>query len=152
MEMMMPSTNGTCETGKGYLPGCAPLANPYVPFQASNPEVYQAPTGFVRGTMFPGLDLPFRGLQNTTEKTDTPLHQLQMLGFAITELGLYLDTHSSDQDATDLFNQYVEQYADAMRQYEQRYGALTQMDSALSGKYEWLSDPWPWEYQSSQEG
>ena len=27
----------TCANGQGNLPACAPLANPYVPFQLQNP-------------------------------------------------------------------------------------------------------------------
>ena len=33
---------------------------------------------------------------NATEKTDTMIHQLQALGFAVQELGEYLDTHGED--------------------------------------------------------
>ena len=43
---------------EGRLPAMAPLANPYVPFQLENPPQYEAQKGLVRGTLFPGLDLP----------------------------------------------------------------------------------------------
>ena len=74
------------------------------------------------------------------------------MNFAITELGLYLDTHSSDSDAAALFDQYVEQYAEVLRQYEKSYGSTTQMGAALNGEYDWLKDPWPWEFSANQEG
>ena len=82
--------------GCGILPAAAPLANPYVPFQQYDPNTYGAKTGLVRGTLFPGLDLPFLGMVNRDEKPDTPMHELQALHFAIAELGLYLDTHPED--------------------------------------------------------
>ena len=44
----------------GRLPAAAPLANPYVPFQMENPPKYEPRKALVRGTMFPGLDLPFK--------------------------------------------------------------------------------------------
>ena len=44
---------------EGLLPAQAPLANPYVPFQLENPPKYQPQQGVIRGTLFPGLDLPF---------------------------------------------------------------------------------------------
>lgn len=47
--------------GEGRLPPMAPLANPYVPFQQENPPKYEARWGMIRGTLFPGLDLPFFG-------------------------------------------------------------------------------------------
>ena len=49
----------------GVLPELAPLANPYVPFQQENPKQYTAKRGLIRGTLFPGLDLPFMGMVNT---------------------------------------------------------------------------------------
>ena len=53
---------------EGRLPAMAPLANPYVPFQLENSPKYEARKGMVRGTLFPGLDLPFMGKVNTEEK------------------------------------------------------------------------------------
>ena len=81
------------EGGQGRLPAMAPLANPYVPFQLENAPKYEARKGLVRGTLFPGLDLPFMGMVNQTEKPVTPLSELQALSFAVQELALYLDTH-----------------------------------------------------------
>ena len=52
----------------GRLPACAPLANPYVPFQNENPPKYEARKALIRGTLFPGLDLPFHGMVNEHEK------------------------------------------------------------------------------------
>ncbi len=141
-----------CEDAKGKLPSCGCLAYPYIPVQQQNSAMYQAPKALVRGTIYPGLDLPFMNMVNQKDLNATPLHQLQALNFAITELGMYLDTHADDRDATDLYNRYVEQYAEAVQQYEQRNGSLTQMGSAMSGTYQWTNDPWPWEYDANKEG
>ena len=84
------------EAGMGRLPAVAPLANPYVPFQNENPPVYESRKGIVRGTLFPGLDLPFMGMINQSELPRTPLTELQTMAFAINELALYLDTHRED--------------------------------------------------------
>ena len=56
----------------GRMPAMAPLANPYVPFQLENPPRYEARKGLIRGTLFPGLDLPFMGMVNTKEKQSPP--------------------------------------------------------------------------------
>ena len=53
--------------GEGRLPAIAPLANPYVPFQMENPPKYESRKALVRGTLFPGLDLPFMGMINKNE-------------------------------------------------------------------------------------
>ena len=86
------------ENGReGRLPAMAPLANPYVPFQLENPPQYEAQKGLVRGTLFPGLDLPFMGMVNLNELPETPSSQMQALAFAVQELALYLDTHRDDR-------------------------------------------------------
>ena len=38
------------------------LAVPYVPVQRSPGDSYQAEKALLRGTLFPGLDLPFRDM------------------------------------------------------------------------------------------
>ncbi len=139
--------SGGCADWQGVLPACAPLANPYVPFQQPSSERYEADSALIRGTLFPGLDLPYRGMVNTQEKNGTPLGQLQALGFALHELGLYLDTHQYDEEAVALFNQYAEMYEEAIQHYEQDGGVLMQLRSAQSGSYEWLNNPWPWDYK-----
>ena len=139
--------SGGCADWQGRLPACAPLANPYVPFQMENSERYDAPNALIRGTLYPGLDLPYRGMVNTQEKNGTPLGELQSLGFAMHELGLYLDTHQNDVEAVSLFNQYAEMYEAAIQQYEQNGGVLMQMRAAQRGSYEWLDNPWPWDYK-----
>lgn len=61
---------------QGYLPSMAPLANPYVPFQGDNPPTYEARKAIIRGTLFPGLDLPFMGMINQKELPATPQAEL----------------------------------------------------------------------------
>ena len=137
-----------CSDKTGCLPACAPLANPYVPFQRENAETYEAPRALIRGTLFPGLDLPFMGLINHTEK-NTPLGELMALGFAMHELGLYLDTHQNDTEALQLFNQYSALYKEGSNAYEAQYGPLQQSQGSVDGKYVWLKDPWPWDYMEA---
>ena len=98
---METKPNGT----EGKLPAMAPLANPYVPFQMENPPKYEARKGLIRGTLYPGLDLPFMGMVNQKELPVTTKTELQALGFAINELALYLDTHRDDQEALELYHQ-----------------------------------------------
>lgn len=135
----------------GVLPAMAPLANPYVPFQQTDPVRYEARRGLIRGTLYPCLDLPFMDMVNETELSDTALHELQALGFAVQELGLYLDTHSEDEQAAELFRQYAELYKKGMEQYQNSCGALRQVGSVKNGEYTWINAPWPWELAANQE-
>ena len=131
---------------EGRLPPMAPLANPYVPFQLENPPVYEARKGLVRGTLYPGLDLPFQGKVNTKELNETPLTQLQVLNFAVQDLALYLDTHRDDQEALALYRSYQQMYRECREQYQKKYGPLNQQTVDDCQQYRWLDDPWPWEY------
>lgn len=135
---------------EGRLPAMAPLANPYVPFQAENPPMYESRKGLVRGTLFPGLDLPFMGMVNKSEQPVTPLTELQTMAFAIQELALYLDTHRDDMEALELYRSYQRIYDDGRAEYEKMCGPLNHM-SAGTGAYRWLDEPWPWEYAKNRE-
>lgn len=136
---------------QGNLPARAPLANPYVPFQGDNPPTYEARKAIIRGTLFPGLDLPFMGMINQKELPATPQAELQTLAFAINELGLYLDTHRDDTEALQMYRAYQKMYEEGKARYEKEYGPMNHM-SVAGEKYRWLDDPWPWEYSANREG
>ena len=135
---------------EGRLPEMAPLANPYVPFQLEDPPKYEARKGLIRGTLFPGLDLPFMGMVNTKEKAITPLTELQSMAFAIQELALYLDTHKDDKEALNLYQTYQKLYHEGMMSYTKNCGTLNHR-TPTDGPYRWLDDPWPWEYCANKE-
>ena len=144
---MERNKNGT----EGRLPAMAPLANPYVPFQLENPPKYEARKGIVRGTLFPGLDLPFMGMINQKELPITPKTELQVLAFAIQELALYLDTHRNDREALELYRQYQDLYHKGTMEYTKKYGPLNHGSPAQGECYSWLDAPWPWEYTGNKE-
>ena len=137
--------------GEGRLPPMAPLANPYVPFQLENPPKYEAKKGIIRGTLFPGLDLPFMGMVNQKELPVTPKTELQTLSFAIVELALYLDTHPNDREALELYQAYQKMYHQGMMEFGDKYTPLTHANPSRGDRYQWPSDPWPWEYAANKE-
>lgn len=136
---------------EGRLPASAPLANPYVPFQLENPPKYEARKGIVRGTLFPGLDLPFMGMINKNELPVTPKTELQVLAFAIQELALYLDTHREDREAFELYQEYQKMYQNCMKQSAETIGPMNHRSITSGKEYQWLDDPWPWEYAANKE-
>ena len=140
------------ETGIGTLPAMAPLANPYVPFQADDPARYETGIGLVRGTIYPGLDLPFMGMANQTQLPQSTMAQLQELAFAVQELALYLDTHRDDTEALELYRRYQQMYREMATEYVKQQGLLNHYDPDDDSTYRWLSDPWPWEYCMNKEG
>ena len=136
---------------EGKLPASAPLANPYVPFQQECPPKYEARKALVRGTLFPGRDLPFMGLVNKNELPVTPLTELQTMAFIIQEMALYLDTHRDDKEALEVYQSFQKMYQQGREAYEIQCGPLNHM-SLTDGEYRWLDDPWPWEYAKNREG
>ena len=143
--------NDPIPVGCGLLPSPAGLAYPYVPVQTEGPEVYPAKTGLRRGTLFPGLELPFLNEINQGEGPQTPLAELQALHFALQELGLYLDTHREDSEAAELFGSYAELYREGKAKYQALYGPLCMADAMQSGEYNWTHGPWPWEIGANGE-
>ena len=118
MQMEKPNTNtpptpsvpsmppsGSCQPNQGTLPGtCAPMVFPFVAMQEENPVRYSRMEALQTGTLFPGLDLPFKAaIQAKTKMANTALVELMALDFAIDELGLYLTTHAQDQEALQLY-------------------------------------------------
>lgn len=147
----MNSQNENPAQGMGTLPAQAPLANPYVPFQSENPPKYEARKALVRGTLYPGLELPFMDRINSQELPVTAMSELQALAFAIQELALYLDTHRDDTEALELYRNYQRLYSTGREAFVRDRGPLTH-DSVTDAKaYAWLDDPWPWEYSGNRE-
>lgn len=150
MQMEKPDQNQTtpsCGADKGSLPGvCASLAFPYVPMQEENPIRFSRMEALQTGTLFPGLDLPFKAaIQAKTKLANTALVELMALDFAIDELGLYLVTHAQDQEALQLYWSYIKLAREGREKYQKMMGPLLQTDLTPEDGYAWLRDPWPWD-------
>lgn len=146
---MYPENGGptaTCDDNHGVLPPCAPLAVPYVPFQQTSPKRYSQADALNNGTLYPGLNLPFRAKVNAASLKQTPMTELQALEFVLQELALYLDTHPSDGEAFELFRQYAAMEEAARADYVAGAGPIMRNEAARFKTYTWLQDPWPWNY------
>lgn len=144
--------NKNCGCKEGTLPDCAPLAMAYVPMQQSVKPVYSNAEALSRGTLFPGLDLPFMNMVNTGDMTGTPLGEVMALDFVAHELALYLDTHSEDEEAFELYKNVLALSMSAKEKYVKLYGPLTKSDLSKAQSYTWLKNPWPWDYCAKKEG
>ena len=137
-------SNYRCDHRNGLLPSCAPLARSYVPPQQSSLPQYDAGDALKRGTLFPGLDLPFMNMVNMADVSGTPLGEVMALCFVSHELQLYLDTHPQDTEAFTLMKSVMGLADEAKRRYVARYGPLRPDDMQCSETFDWLEDPWPW--------
>ena len=139
-----------CPDYSGPLPSCAGLSVPYVPFQQNNPQKYSQTDALSNGTLFPGLNLPFHLAVEGSTLPATPLAELQALEFVVLELNLYLDTHRDDTEAFALFKQFSAMEKAARAAYESKYGPITKETAAAADSYQWLSDPWPWNFAQNE--
>lgn len=140
-----------CDYKSGRLPECAPLAMAYVPMQEGVKPTYDAADALTRGTLFPGLDLPFMNMVNKGDLTGTPLGELMALDFVAHELVLYLDTHCDDREAFDMLQDMLKLANDAHERYAKLYGPLMHSDLEKAKSFTWLKNPWPWDYCGNKE-
>ena len=134
----------------GRLPEKAPLANAYVPMQESASPAYEAMEALSRGTLFPGLDLPFMNIVNNVLPV-CPRTELMAICFVADELELYLDTHSEDKEAFTMYQTFLVLKKEAHERYIKLAGPIMQEDMLCMDSYRWLDDPWPWDYQANVE-
>ena len=135
----------------GALPSRAPLASAYVPMQESVEPNYPPQTAIARGTLFPGLDLPFRGMVNRPLPA-TPLGELMAIDFVADELSLYLDTHREDKEAFDLYQSVLALSQEAHARYAENCAPIVKNDMLGMKSYAWLDEPWPWDLKRAGEG
>ena len=135
----------------GSLPGeRAPLALSYVPMQDAAAPAYEPSEALARGTLFPGLDLPFMNVVNEGY-ADVPMAELMAIHFVVDELELYLDTHADDEEAFAFYQSFLALQKEAHERFARRFGPICQSDMLGMNEYAWLKDPWPWEYQGRRE-
>ena len=115
-----------------------------------NQNLFTPYEGFIRGNMFTSLYDPYRDMKPfqikpMNEQADM-LTKIDSLGFALTDLNLFLDVNPNDKSAIDLFNQYRMQKEELMKKYQDKYGPLELSSDSLNN-YPWMWDnrPWPWE-------
>ena len=144
------SGTSKCPDRFGTLPACAPLATGYVPMQQTGSPRYGQRDALSNGTLYPALNLPFHLMVQGSKLPEGELADLQALSFVVLELGTYLDTHPDDTEAFALFKQFVELEKAAKAAYEKAHGPLKRSAAAMSDRYTWLDEPWPWSYERNE--
>lgn len=142
---------GACGSQKGPLPACAPLALAVMPTQQSSEPTYENQVALSRGTLFPGLDLPFMNVVNQPDHLSTPLAELMALDFVVQELKLYLDTHPEDREAFQALQTCIRLSREGRRRYVEQYGPITVDDLRSAEEYTWADAPWPWQICAGKE-
>ena len=112
--------------------------------QPCSEPAYDSADALAKGTLFPGLDLPFMDYVANGPVEDTPLAELMALDFVCQELALYLDTHPTDKDAFKTWKSFSALAKEGRKRYVEMCGPVTRADTAQFDAWGWPEDPWPW--------
>ncbi len=77
------------------------------------------------------------------------LKQIFATNFMKEDLSLYLNTHPMDKEVLEKYNFYVLQCKKLKEAYEMNYGMLTEHGSCSPYPWQWINEPWPWEYEAN---
>jgi spore coat protein JB len=74
------------------------------------------------------------------------LEEIQTADFVLVELTLYLDTHPTDMQAIQQYNQYAQYSKQLKEKFESNFGPLQQRSvNRANDRWAWSSEPWPWQ-------
>lgn len=107
-------------------------------------------TAFVKGNSFKNLYDPYKNYKpfnvNPNNEREYSLLLVQTYGFIAHDLALYLDVNPGDDKAIQLREKYNNMYRQAVAEYEQKYGALSQSSEMLGAiPWQWDENNFPWE-------
>ena len=114
------------------------------------PSLYSPEEGFNKGNMFSNLYEQYKNYKpkelvgnNDMEKMYL---ELARICFAKHDIQLYLDLHPDDVSMIQLFNDYRERELMLLKQYEDKFGPITNNSETLNQTpFMWVKDGWPWE-------
>ncbi len=147
-------------SGSGQGSGQGVLAMASFPMQEWC-EPYDLDTALYQGTVFPCLsksffaaeDVPCSFLKNAAadklSDRERAMNEISMVGFAVNDLTLYLDTHPDCQQGISLMKKLLHRRYEGLAEYAAKYNPLTQLSIVTgtpdSTKFEWDEGPMPWE-------
>lgn len=75
------------------------------------------------------------------------LRRVQETDFVLDDVGLFLDTHPTNQAALNFFRQYQQEHTEAVADFESQFGPLVSEDTDTTQGWTWVQGPWPWEVE-----
>lgn len=83
---------------------------------------------------------------------DVLMEEIRAMNFAIVDLKLYLNTHPCECQKVNIYNSFVEKYKALVDEYQTNYGPIVAENYISDCPWEWISDPWPWNYCEKSGG
>ena len=78
------------------------------------------------------------------------MNELCAVSFSLYDVMLYLDTHPDDAAALGCMEEYADKVKELRRAYAGRFGPLFAGDADGGDCWEWVADPWPWDYNGGE--
>lgn len=104
--------------------------------------------GFNRGNMFDNLYSKYKNHVynlSVNNKKDELLYKIQVLGFAIKDINLYLDLHPTETRMINTIQKYKSELDKLKKEYDKLYSPLCIEDVSSTVKWTWIDNPWPWD-------
>ena len=76
------------------------------------------------------------------------MDQIRAVDFALYETVLYLDVYPHSCDALETYHKLKAQQTELYREYEALCGPLTAFGNESHTSWDWMSKPFPWEYDA----
>lgn len=74
--------------------------------------------------------------------------EIDRVSFSMDELRLFLDTHPREKEALSAYRELRKKRERLLESYESLYGPMEAYRAGGSEKWNWLSQPWPWEKEA----
>ncbi|MBO5975645.1 MAG: spore coat protein CotJB [Oscillospiraceae bacterium] len=71
--------------------------------------------------------------------------EIARVSFTMDELRLFLDTHTCDKEALSAFRELRKRRERLLESYEAQFGPMEAYRAGGTDKWNWVSQPWPWE-------
>ncbi|MBR6045513.1 MAG: spore coat protein CotJB [Ruminococcus sp.] len=87
-----------------------------------------------------------------TSEQQKLLRRVQACAFTVHEAVLYLDSHPTCTEGLAFYRTHKEKYESVLAEYQKKYGPLTACASEGTRKWEWVTEPFPWELCANEGG
>ena len=113
----------------------------------SSGNIVDTEVGFKRGNMFNSLYDEYKNYKPYTPKLETPkdrlMYDIQMYGFGLNDLVLYLDLNPQDEFAGKEFDKLQNEFVRAVKKYEDMFGPINLTSSKLDNlPWKWVNKPY----------
>lgn len=78
------------------------------------------------------------------------MRKIASTDFALIDLHLFLDTHPNNLNIAKKIEDYEMKSRQLRNEYERQFGPLT-LSSEEGNRWQWISNPWPWDSISEKE-